>query len=179
MLTSFRDQIMENAFATFERRLAAAEDRLEIIDLEAEYSRAWDSGDTDGWADVFTPDGVFEITKSGDQPTRLVTGTEELAGFCAEVSEYYQGLHFNTAPRLRVDGDMAWGQVHFQWIGIFRPGARHSGQRHAAGYYQVTYRRLEIGWRIERRVETQISGNIVEAFDPVIAVMSRDAFRKC
>ncbi|WP_449469088.1 nuclear transport factor 2 family protein [Sphingobium chungangianum] len=102
---------MENAFATFERRLAAAEDRLEIIDLEAEYSRAWDSGDTDGWADVFTPDGVFEITKSGDQPTRLVTGTEELAGFCAEVSEYYQGLHFNTAPRLRVDGDMAWGHV--------------------------------------------------------------------
>ena len=89
---------MENAFAKFERRLAAAEDRLEIIDLEAEYSRAWDSGDAKGWADVFTPDGVFEIIKSGDQPTRLVTGTKELAGFCAEVSEYYQGLHLT--PRL-------------------------------------------------------------------------------
>ena len=132
----------------------------------------------DELAVVFTPDGVFEITKSGDQPTRLVTGTKELAGFCAEVSEYYQGLHFNTPPRLRIDGDVAWGQVHFQWIGIFRPGATHSGQRHAAGYYQVNYRRLEIGWRIERRVETQISGNIVESFDPVIAAMSRDVFRK-
>jgi uncharacterized protein (TIGR02246 family) len=169
---------MENAVEALERRLTAAEDRLEIIDLEAEYSRSWDSGDTHAWANLFTPDGVFEITRSGDQAHRVVRGTKELAEFCAEVGDYYQGLHFNTVPRLRIDQDVAWGQVHFQWIGIFRPGATHSGQRRAAGFYKVTYQRLEGRWRMDRRVETQISGSVAEAFDPVIAVMGRDAFGK-
>jgi hypothetical protein len=169
---------MENAFDALERRLASVEDRLEIIDLEAEYSRAWDSGDADGWANIFTPEGVFEITKSGDQAHRIVRGAKELAGFCAQVGEYYQGLHFNTAPRLHIDRDVAWGQVHFQWIGIFRSGAVHCGQRHAAGYYRVTYRRLGGGWRIERRIETQISGSVAEAFDPVSAGMNPSTFGK-
>lgn len=107
---------------------------------------------------------------------RVVRGTDELAWFCAEVGEYYQGLHFNTVPRLPIDQDVAWGQVHFQWIGIFRSGPVHCGQRHAAGYYHVTYRRLGGGWRIERRIETQINGSVAEAFDPVIAGTNPKAF---
>lgn len=169
---------MENAIEALERRFTAAEDRLEIIDLEAEYSRAWDSGDTHAWANLFTPDGVFEITRSGDHAHRVVRGTKELTEFCAEVGDHYQGLHFNTVPRLQIDQDIAWGQVHFQWIGIFRSGPVHCGQRHAAGYYRVTYRRLGGGWRIERRIETQISGSVAEAFDPVSAGMNPNAFGK-
>lgn len=35
-------------------------DRLAIAELLARYNHAFDSGDADGWADCFTPDGALE-----------------------------------------------------------------------------------------------------------------------
>lgn len=34
--------------------------RLAILDLEARSAKTWDLADAEGWADLFTPDGVFE-----------------------------------------------------------------------------------------------------------------------
>ena len=154
-------------------RLTAAEDRLAIIDLEAEYSRAWDSGDETGWASVFTPQGVFELSGAGAQPPRIVQGADALAAFCKEVNAFYRGLHFTTVPRLELNDNRARGQVHFQWLGLFRQGETFSGQRRAAGYYDVTYEKTGGAWRMARRVETQISGDLSEAFDPFIKVSLR------
>ena len=154
--------------AQLEKRLIAAEDRLAIIDLEAEYARSWDSGDSAGWASLFTPDGVFELTGVGHQPKKEIRGTEELAAFCTEVNGYYRGLHFNNPPRIQLGDGRARGQVHFQWLGLFRPGELHSGERRAAGYYTISYRKMDGFWRMERRIETQIAGRSAEAFNPFL-----------
>lgn len=148
-----------------EARLARIEARMKIMDLEAEYARSWDAADADGWADVFTSDGIFEIGPVGDQPARLQQGAAELADFCREVSAFYRGLHFMHLPRLNIDGDVAYGRLHFEWIGLYNPHERHRGRRDAAGYYDVTYRVERGRWRIARRFEKQIAGQIADGYD--------------
>lgn len=149
-------------------RLSAAEDRLAIYDLEGEYARSWDCGDAAGWAAIFAPDGAFEMVAVGNQPARTIRGTAELAAFCKEVDGFYRGLHFMHLPRLQIDGDTARAQVHFQWVGVFRPGDVYSGERHAKGYYNVTYRRIDGQWRIAHRLETVVTGATLETFNPKI-----------
>ncbi len=150
-------------------RLQAAEDRLAILDLEGEYARSWDCGDADGWAAVFAPDGSFEMTEVGHQPARIIKGTQQLADFCREVDGFYKGLHFMSLPRVEIVGDTAHGQLHFQWLGLFRPHGQFTGERHAKGFYRITYRKIDGQWKIARRVETVVSGTIQESYDPFIS----------
>lgn len=146
-------------------RLEAAEARLAILDLEAEYARSWDAGDAEAWAGLFTPDGVFDMAGVGQQGRQVFTGHSELAGFCRNVDGFYKGLHFMHLPRLRIEGDIACGRVHFQWIGLYNQGLRYHGQRHVAGYYDVTYRRMAGQWRIQHRLEKAILGQINDSYD--------------
>ena len=150
---------------TVEARLAAVEARFEIMDLEAEYARSWDAADPEAWADVFTSNGVFEASPVGDQSASLQCGAAELAAFCREVSALYRGLHFMHLPRLNIDGDVAYGRLHFEWIGLYNPRENYRGRRDAAGYYDVTYRKENGRWRIAHRLEKQITGQIADGYD--------------
>ena len=53
--------------------------------LYAAYAHSLDSGDADGWAETFTPDGVLEmVAASADEGTALrIAGRAELAAFAA------------------------------------------------------------------------------------------------
>ena len=97
--------MIERRLVALEQRLAAAEARLEIYDLEAEYARAWDAGDSKAWAALFVSDGVFQMAGVGLQPERICTGTLELETFCVEVSAFYRWLHFIHLPRVRIAED--------------------------------------------------------------------------
>ncbi|MNW21761.1 hypothetical protein D3C71_2228480 [compost metagenome] len=55
--------------------------------------------------------------------------------------------------------------MHFQWLGLFNPNGRFHGQRQAAGYYDVTYRRINGQWRMQHRMEKAITGQTTENFD--------------
>lgn len=155
----------DDRLTSLEARLADAEARLAIMDLEAEYARSWDAGDADSWAAVFSEDGVFDMAEVGSQVRRVYTGTTELAAFCRDIDYFYKGLHFMHLPRLKLAGDIAYGRMHFQWIGLFNLNSRYNGQRHAAGYYDVTYRRINGQWRIQHRLEKAITGQTTDSYD--------------
>ncbi len=155
----------EKLLEDLQTRLTLAEARLAIMDLEAEYARSWDAGDGEGWAAVFTEDGVFDMAEVGHQARRVISGSQDLAAFCREVDAFYKGLHFMHLPRLNIDGDQAQARVHFQWIGLFNSSTRFSGQRQAAGYYDVSYQRVNGVWRMKYRLEKAISGQTSEHFD--------------
>lgn len=156
----------EQRLQALEARLQYAEDRLALMDLEAEYARSWDAADAAAWANLFTEDGVFDMAGVGHQARRVYEGTAQLAGFCQEVSAFYQGLHFMHLPRLQLQGDTAVARVHFQWTGVFHASPHFHGQRTAQGYYDVTYRRAGDGrWRILHRIEKAITGSVQEQFD--------------
>ncbi len=151
--------------AALEARLETVEARLEIMDLEAEYARSWDAAEPEAWAAVFTSDGIFEICPIGNQPACIKQGAAELAGFCEEVSAFYRGLHYMHLPRLTINGDVAYGRLHFEWIGLYNPNENYRGRRDSAGYYDITYRKENGRWRIAHRFEKQIAGQIADGYD--------------
>lgn len=55
-------------------------DRLAIAELLARYNHALDSGDADGWADCFTPDGALEGRRG------RIAGRDALRQFATEAA---------------------------------------------------------------------------------------------
>lgn len=140
---------------TLETRLAAVEDTLAILQLEGAYSPAWDSGDADAWANLFTEDGVFELVEVGGVPGTTVRGADALRRFCVEFTAHTSGIHLLNTPSIVLDGDEATARVHFE----FRAGASNDAEArhsHVAGHYSVTYRRTPDGWRMAHRREVAV-----------------------
>ncbi|MFC9517810.1 nuclear transport factor 2 family protein [Nocardiaceae bacterium NPDC056970] len=138
-----------------ENRLAAVEDTLAILQLEGAYSPAWDSGDADAWAGLFTADGVFELAEVGAVPGTTIRGRDELRRFCVEFTAATSGIHLLNTPSIVLDGDEATARVHFE----FRSGGSNDGETrhaHVAGHYTVQYRRTPDGWRMAHRREVAV-----------------------
>jgi 3-phenylpropionate/cinnamic acid dioxygenase small subunit len=94
--------------AALEARLEEAEARLAIMDLEAEYARAWDAGDAEGWAAVFTEDGVFDMAGVGNQ---LLAHTGESATTRSNFYAVHQGKN-DYAGKLW----STWGEYLDTWV---------------------------------------------------------------
>lgn len=141
---------------SLEARLRAAEDRLEIMGLEAEYAVAWDRCQAEPWAEVFTPDGVFEMLAVGDRPATRVAGRDALRTFCAQTTARWTGMHFMHAPKITLDGDLAQGIVFFEYKHVMRATQEHTLQGTVSGYYEITYHRTEDGWRMKQRIEKAV-----------------------
>ena len=125
---------------------------LAILNLEGEYARTWDTVDPEGWAGLFTREGVFEMLPVGNLPAGFYQGREALAEFCRQINASYRGLHLIHVPSIRVEGDSARGWIHFEFRSI-----SGSTLGSVAGIYQVDYRRTEEGWRIEHRIEQAVA----------------------
>jgi hypothetical protein len=136
-----------------ERRLRAAEDRLEILALEGRYAFCYDSHLGKEWSLLFTEDGVYSgYPHPGIVQTNFVQGRANLEKFCN--SEKVSCIHLMNIPYVAIDGDEAKARVPLQHRG-------HSTDEHGRplltqsdGYYDVAYRRTDEGWRIARRVTT-------------------------
>lgn len=60
------------------------EGRQAIAEELGRYSLAFDSHDSDGWAALFTDDGIFEVRRSdAEEPVFRAQGTEQLRAFAA------------------------------------------------------------------------------------------------
>jgi ketosteroid isomerase-like protein len=141
-----------------EDRLTAIEAHIEISNLEGEYARTWDTGDAEGWAALFTEDGVFEMAGIGGSAATRIVGRRELADFCTRIGESFEGLHLLHVPSLTIEGDSATGWVHFEFRSLKRTGgATELGI--VAGVYQITYAKTEDGWRIRNRYERAVLRN--------------------
>lgn len=125
---------------------------LAILNLEGEYARTWDTVDPEGWAALFSPEGIFEMLPVGNTPGAFYRGREVLADFCRLINASYRGLHLIHVPSIRVEGDRASAWIHFEFRSL-----RGSTLGSVAGIYQVEYRRGEEGWRIDHRIEQAVA----------------------
>jgi hypothetical protein len=137
-------------------RVRDLEATLEIIRLEAEYARTWDTADCDGWAAVFSDHGVFEIVAVGGRPASRVSGRASLTDYCREFNATTRGIHLLHLPRISVAGDTARADLYFEYryVRIQAPLETIAGI--TAGHYEVTYRRFLESWRMEHRIEKPI-----------------------
>jgi hypothetical protein len=148
-----------------ETRLRAAEDRLELMELEGAYAKAFDSRDGGAWAALFTENGIYQSrilanTPPGSVP--LVEGRAALAKFCSEAT--FDGIHLLHLPQLTLDGDRATGRVHLHFLASFPAGERLGYFSSLVGYYDVAYERVDGRWLIRHRITTTFSRTRDEAF---------------
>ena len=128
-------------------------DRLELLELEGAYARAYDSQDGDAWAELFTPDGVYQSRPVEDTPTNLVHGRNQLRAFASDQPS--SGIHMIHTPTLTIHEEEAFGRAHFQFRSVGQEG-RATTEREVTGCYDVRYVRTPQGWRIARRVTTYL-----------------------
>ncbi|WP_419932015.1 nuclear transport factor 2 family protein [Candidatus Poriferisodalis sp.] len=127
------------------------DDRVEIRDLISRYNKAIDTGDADGYANTFTPDGQF-IGIVG-----TFNGRDELRAFAAAYATEEQYADFASAQHWvtnvvvdAVEGDDERATV-FSHLQMVKPSA-DGGRILLVGHYDDIVRRADDGWLFEQRI---------------------------
>ena len=145
-----------------QQMLSALQARADVVDiylLEAEYARAWDFGTGEEWANVFSEEGVFELTEVPGvaslpgQPTQRFAGHTALAQFCNAFRAEWTMQHQMHLPSVKVDGDRASSIVYFDCPIATHSAGNSSMLQRETGVYHVEYVRVPQGWRMSRRIE--------------------------
>jgi hypothetical protein len=127
-------------FTTVRAEGLSTQDYIDIEQLYAQYNHAIDSGDAEGWAATFTPDGTFN----------RFAGKEALVGFIGQWKEKMNGMnrrHWNTNLRILPSKDGASATVFLMLLDV--------GQKPATivstGMYNDTLVKTAEGWRFKTR----------------------------
>ena len=120
----------------------SAQDYIEIQQLYAKYAHALDLGDAEGWANTFTPDGVFGESKGHDQ----------LKAFAEGFMESFDGAarHWNSQLVITPTASGAHGSCYLLLV----DPRTQPYTIMAAGLYQDTVVKTSAGWRFQERVFT-------------------------
>ena len=123
----------------------SVEDRLEILELAARYSHAFDYGDTDAFVETFTQDGV--VTNGQD----TLSGAEELRAFAAKHAQgSLNGRHWTCNHVIDGDGESA---THSSYLMIVR--MNETPIIGATGIYRDSLKKVDGEWRFVRREITR------------------------
>ena len=125
----------------------STDDRLEILDLYARYSWAFDERRAGEWAALFVEDGSFVIV-SGPR----ADGRAELEAFATKMANRYPGIrHLVTGITVEADGDGARGRAYV--VAVVPDG--HGGFRNLEqGSYEDRFVSRPEGWRFQGRTFT-------------------------
>ncbi len=118
----------------------SAQDNFEIQQLYARYNNAIDSGDAEGWAATFTPDGVFNT----------FSGHDALVGFVKMWREKLGGAtrkHWNNNLQISGDSKEATASVYLMLVdfGTKPPSILTTGM------YSDSLIKTKDGWRFTKR----------------------------
>jgi hypothetical protein len=118
----------------------SAQDYFEIQQLYARYNIAIDSGDAEGWAATFTPDGVFNTSVGHDALVNFVkTWREKLNGATRK--------HWNNNLQITGNGNEASGYVYLMLVDISTKPASIL----ATATYTDSLIKTKDGWRFTKR----------------------------
>jgi SnoaL-like domain len=148
--------------ASLETRLDRVEAALAIIQVEGQYCRLWDSADAEGWAGLYTEDGIFEAEPVEGGERFVAAGRPSLITMCQRFHEHSVGLHVIGLPDIEFDDKGARARLHFQFRGMSKHGSPRIWDNF--GIYDVRYVRSALAWRISRRAERAVSRDSGAAF---------------
>jgi SnoaL-like domain len=118
------------------------QDYIDIQQLYARYNMAIDTGNGEGWAGTFTPDGVFNNTNKGH---------DALVQFIKDWREKRDGAnrrHWNSNLAIAQTADGASGSVYLILLNVgVRPATIVS-----TGIYEDALVKTPQGWRFKTRV---------------------------
>jgi ketosteroid isomerase-like protein len=124
------------------------ETRLDIADLFGRYCHLVDSNQSDGWAALFTENGVFEVP----QAIRL-EGTAQLRGMPGVVTQQGGGRWRHQITNIVAEAGDAPDTAIVRAYGLVTDWGK-GGAPFAFSDYRVTVRRIQGAWRIESLLAT-------------------------
>jgi ketosteroid isomerase-like protein len=143
------EPVTERGFPAPPRRQdsMSAEEKIEVIDLLAGYAFLLDRGDVAGYADQFTPDGVFE---SGSGPVSGRAAIEELVRSIVERSkaDNARGAHVMGIPSIRGDAQSCEAETYLL---LLRQSDAGPIEIRAIGCYSDEIVKHEGRWRFQKR----------------------------
>ncbi len=151
---------------TLEQRIAALEAHQSIAQTMHGYSHAIDYGDDAAWADLFTPDGIFDVRDRDGNPSRVLRGRAELLGFAERFSRPPARWHKHLfmAPVVTLTGPDSAESVAYHAVLVEHEQA---GRVWEFGRYRDTLARADDGrWRLAHRISE------VEAMTPGIPLLA-------
>ncbi len=121
----------------------------------ADYAHFWDAHDAEGWAHLFTPDGVFEIyVPEVDLKVRRLTNVGERVSAAAQAFGGTSGAFRTRMFQANVRFDELSADVATTRCNVFlivqRP-ERETPELVYSGTCQDEFRRTPVGWRFSRR----------------------------
>ena len=126
-------------------------DYEEIRQLLARYNFAVDLGDAEGWADCFTPDGVFHCTPEGGPLTGRHEGREALVAYAKQHYALNRGRARHWNWNLEIDGDGQRATMRC-YLGAFRATAADSpATLGVTGVYRDQLVKADGRWRFTER----------------------------
>lgn len=129
------------------------EDFMKISQLYSRYNYTIDNGDGPGWADNFTPDGVFQ------DPSWCAIGREkliEVVGRDAKVGKDLDHFHFHSlGPITYIDRDHA--TVHSTVVVMRQAGFGKTGGVSVTGTYDDQLTRVNGEWKFAYRLVKRLS----------------------
>lgn len=131
-----------------------------IKHLQVDYARGADSFSGATYAEVFTDDAVLDATNTG---VPAVRGRAAIAKLMDDTFvQQTHNIHMTMNQRVtRIDGDTAEGWCYFFQRSILKNG----GRTEFAGRYDDTYQRTPDGWKISKRVLTELLPTVMEGYD--------------
>lgn len=133
--------------------VGTADDFTKISQLYSRYNYTIDNGDGPGWADNFTPDGVFQ------DPSWCAIGRDkliEVVGRDAQVGKDLDHFHFHSlGPIVYLDENHA--TVHSTVVVIRQTGFGKTGGISVTGTYDDQLTRVNGEWKFSYRLVKRLS----------------------
>ena len=132
----------------------------EIKQLKARYFRCMDTKDWDGFADVFAPDAVMDMTEemrdmqtTADPVTR---GNQEIAAFVRGAVDPVVTVHHGHMPEIELTSNTTATGVWAMEDKLRWPEGSPIKTMHGYGHYHETYERVGKEWKIKTLTLTRL-----------------------
>lgn len=131
---------------TSERLLAVEE----IKQLKARYFRCMDTKDWDGFAQVFAPDAVLDVSGESAVPEGegIVRGNTTIAEYVRSRVDPVVTVHHGHMPEIEITSPTTASGVWSMEDMLWWPEGASIGSMHGYGHYHETYEKLDGRWRI-------------------------------
>lgn len=143
---------MKDRIAQLEARLHVLEDEREIAQLIAAYGPLVDSGDAEAIADLWEPEGIYDVDEA------YLAGRSQLIAMVNSRGhrQWIDGgcAHFLGPARITVRGDDAVAICHS--LMVVRQEAQFIVRRATANHWEL--RRTDDGWRVATRTSRVLDG---------------------
>lgn len=120
----------------------SAEDKLELLDIDARLDWAVDAGDVDGWVALFTLDGALEASYGSAR------GSDELKAMLQKLEGGFSKGKRHTTSNHRVEGDGDEARLSGYLVVFER---EETPKVVATATYTDTYVRIGGAWKVRHR----------------------------